>query len=167
MLRMRRTLLSMLASALIVGPALLLQGGAGLAGSTTVGGARVSCHAAKKIVVDGRVPGPGFAMPGVILLGPKYLKAYPAIVQRFIFMHECAHQYVGANETAADCWAAKVGKRQGWFNAATLGRVCKAFWSTQGGAYHLPGPERCAVLRQCFSEAPGKTLVAKRARKRR
>ena len=133
----------------------------GKAGSTTIAGKKVSCYAAKSIVKSNNVPGPGYAGPGVIYLGPQYLKAYPAAVQRFIFLHECGHQYVGTDETAADCWAAKVGKKQGWFGAAQVNSVCKAFWNTQGGQYHLPGPERCQVLKQCFAGASGKTYAAK------
>jgi hypothetical protein len=131
------------------------------AGSTTVGGSKVNCYAAKKIITDKRVPGPGYASQGVIYLGPQYLKAYPPIVQRFIFLHECGHQYVGTDETAADCWAARVGKRQGWFSEAGVASVCKAFWNTQGGQFHLPGPQRCQVLKQCFASAPGRTYAAK------
>jgi hypothetical protein len=134
------------------------------AGSTTVGGARVSCYAAKTIIKDKRVPGPGYASQGVIYLGPQYLKAYPAVVQRFIFLHECGHQYVGTDETGADCWAAKIGKRQGWFSAAGVGSVCKAFWNTQGGQFHLPGPQRCEALKQCFADAPGRSYAARPAK---
>ena len=133
----------------------------GKAGSTTIAGQKVSCYAAKSIVKSNNVPGPGYAGPGVIYLGPQYLKAYPAVVQRFIFLHECGHQYVGTDETAADCWAAKVGKKQGWFGASQVNAVCKAFWNTQGGQYHLPGPERCQVLKQCFAGAAGRTYAAK------
>ncbi len=131
------------------------------AGTTTVGGARVSCYAAKTIIKDKRVPGPGYASQGVIYLGPQYLKAYPAVVQRFIFLHECGHQYVGADETGADCWATKIGKRQGWFSEAGVNSVCKAFWNTQGGQFHLPGPQRCQALKQCFADAPGRTYASK------
>ncbi|MEZ5922972.1 MAG: hypothetical protein R3D57_01160 [Hyphomicrobiaceae bacterium] len=131
------------------------------AGSTNLGGARVSCYAAKTIIKDKRVPGPGYASQGVIYLGPQYLKAYPPVVQRFIFLHECGHQYVGVDETGADCWAAKIGKRQGWFSQAGVASVCKAFWNTQGGQYHLPGPQRCEALKQCFADAPGRSYAVK------
>lgn len=133
----------------------------GKAGSTTIAGQKVSCYAAKSIVKHNGVPGPGYAGPGVIYLGPQYLKAYPPVVQRFIFLHECGHQYVGTDETAADCWAAKVGKKQGWFGTAALNSVCKAFWNTEGGQFHLPGPERCQVLKQCYASAAGRTYAGK------
>lgn len=133
----------------------------GKAGSTTIAGQKVSCYAAKSIIKHTGVPGPGYAGPGVIYLGPQYLKAYPPVVQRFIFLHECGHQYVGADESGADCWAAKVGKKQGWFGPTQLNAVCKAFWNTQGGQFHLPGPERCQVLKQCFAGASGRTYASK------
>ncbi len=115
----------------------------------------MSCHAAD-VYIGNDVPGPGFALPGKILLGPKHLKQYPGITQRLIFLHECGHQYVGADETAADCWAVRIAKRQGWLTQAGIRSTCRALWHTAGGASHLPGPERCAALVQCFNDAPGR-----------
>jgi hypothetical protein len=124
-----------------------------MAGSAFVGGINLSCAIAK-VYVDKRVPGPGFSLPGTVLLGSSYLKAYPPIVQRLVFLHECGHQYVGTDENAADCWAVRTGKRQGWLTLAGLAQACKAIWHTQSDGAHLAGPERCAELRQCYNQAP-------------
>ena len=140
----------------LTGLALLAQMVPLRAGDATLGGMRLHCHAAQ-VVVSNQVPGPGFAVPGLIMFGPKYLKAYPPIVQRLIFLHECGHQYVGTDENAADCYAVAAGKRQGWLTQAGLRQACKAIWHTSADGAHLAGPERCAALRQCFDTSPGKT----------
>jgi len=124
-----------------------------LAGTAVIGGMKLSCHAAQ-VVVSNQVPGPGFAVPGLLMFGPRFLHAYPPLVQRLVFLHECGHQYVGADESAADCYAVEAGKRQGWLTLAGLSQACKALWHTQGDGAHLAGPERCAALRQCYDNAP-------------
>lgn len=136
--------------------ALLVTAGIAAAGDATLGGMKLHCHAAE-VVVSNAVPGPGFAVPGLIMFGPRYLKAYPPLVQRLIFLHECGHQYVGTDEGAADCYAVEAGKRQGWLTQAGLSQACKAIWHTAADGAHLAGPERCAALQQCFDTAPGKS----------
>jgi hypothetical protein len=154
------------AIALGVVPAGPIEPGAAQAGTAVVGGSRMNCHAAQVVMSDD-VPGPGFATKGVIWLGKKHLKSYPTITQRLIFLHECAHQYVGTDETAADCWAVRIAKRQGWLTAAGVKATCRAIWHTQGGQYHLPGPMRCEKLMQCFADAPSGYGTAKRKTKRK
>ena len=76
------------------------------AGSAVIGGMKMSCSTANA-VVSAAVPGPGFAAPRLIMFGPKFLRSYPPLVQRLIFLHECGHQHVGTDENAADCWAVR------------------------------------------------------------
>lgn len=139
---------------LALAPVLLIGSFPAEAGSAKVGGSRLSCRAAS-VVVSSKVPGPGYASSGVIYLGTKYLANYPSVTQRLVFLHECGHQYVGTDENAADCWAIRSAKRQGWLTAAGVRATCRAIWDTQGGDNHLPGPERCAAMQQCFADAPG------------
>jgi hypothetical protein len=68
---------ALLASALLS----MLGGSQAQAGSATIGGMKMSCAAAK-VVVSNQVPGPGFAVQGLIMFGPRSLSAYPPIVQR-------------------------------------------------------------------------------------
>lgn len=125
------------------------------AGSANIGGMRMSCAAAK-VVVSNSVPGPGFAVEGLIMFGPRFLRAYPPMVQRLVFLHECAHQYVGPDEGEADCWAIKRAKRQGWLTAGVLRQACRAIWHTEADGSHAGGPERCEALKVCFENAGGK-----------
>jgi hypothetical protein len=120
------------------------------AGSANIGGMTLSC-ANTKVVISNQVPGPGFAVDGMIMFGPKHLRAYPPIVQRLVFLHECGHQYVGTDETAADCWAVRAAKKRGWLTTAGLRQACKALWHTAADSTHLAGPERCDALKQCFA----------------
>lgn len=126
-----------------------------VAGSAVIGGMKLTCRAAKVVISDA-VPGPGFAIQGMIMFGPKYLRAYPPLVQRLVFLHECGHQYIGTDESAADCWAVEAGKRQGWLTRAGLAQACKALWHTQADGVHLAGPERCQALQQCYDTAAGR-----------
>lgn len=144
----RVTLALGLAAGLLAGAS-----GSAWAGTTVIAGKRMSCHGTT-IIVSNAVPGPGFALTGTILLSPKYLSAYPPLVQRLVFLHECGHQYVGLDESDADCWAVRAGKRQGWLKQSGLAQACKAIWHTQADGAHLSGPERCAVLKQCYETAP-------------
>lgn len=131
------------------------------AGSAKIGGVRMSCHAAK-VVVSNEVPGPGFALPGTIFFGPRFLKRYPPVVQRLIFLHECAHQYVGTDEAEADCWAVRIAKRSGWLTPAGIKSTCRAIWHTDGGYTHPDGPQRCQMLIACYNNAPGRKAKVKK-----
>ncbi len=146
---MRTTALKSLGAVLAAAAMVALGSVNAVAGSATIGGRTMTCAAAK-VVVSNQVPGPGFAVQGMIMFGPKALRAYPPLVQRLVFLHECGHQYVGTDETAADCWAVRMAKKQGWLNKGGLRQACRALWHTEADGAHLAGPERCDALKQCF-----------------
>jgi hypothetical protein len=151
---LRRSILPALSIAVLALIGLPAASSDSVAGSAVIGGMRLSCHPAE-VVMSNEVPGPGFAVPGLLMFGPRFLKAYPPLVQRLVFLHECGHQYVGTDENAADCYAVEAGKRQGWLTQAGLAQACKALWHTLGDGAHLAGPERCAALQACYDLAPG------------
>lgn len=136
------------------------------AGSAVIGGRRMSCRAAK-VVKTGKSPVVGYAQKGVIVVNPKLMRKYPSVTRRIIFLHECGHQYVGADETAADCWAVKIAKRQGWLSEAGVKQVCKSFYNSPGGSYHLPGPARCQAMLQCYRSAKGRKSKKRRSARRK
>ncbi len=144
--------LAVTAAALIAGLAIETMTPAS-AGSAIIGGKRMTCYAAEVVITD-QAPGPGFAIAGQIIFNPKFLNQYPPLVQRLVFLHECGHQYIGPDETAADCWAVQRAKQQGWLTPATLNQACRALWHTEGDGTHLDGPVRCEALRQCYAVAP-------------
>ncbi len=132
------------------------------AGTAVVGGRRMSCRPAR-VVLSRSTPHVGAARRGVITLNPRLLNRLPSVTRRIIFLHECAHQYVGANETAADCWAVRVGVRQGWLSERGVRQVCRAFAGSRGTGAHLPGPARCRAMLSCYRNAKGRRSRARRA----
>jgi len=136
------------------------------AGATRIAGKRMNCRAAR-VVKSKTSPGVGYALSGVIVLDPRKLRRYPSVVRRLIFLHECAHQYVGRDEAGADCWAVRIAKRQGWLPKRGVRQVCKSFLGSSGSQYHLPGPARCRAMIQCFDAAPTRKRKARRKARRK
>jgi len=118
-----------------------------------------------KLVVDGETfrcahyptvlnpafPEYGAAYFGFILLNPERFATLPRSLQRFAFAHECGHQYVGYSEVAADCYSVRRGLADKWLDATSLEEICAFFTKSKGTAFHLPGPQRCAAIRACYS----------------
>lgn len=117
-------------------------------GTFAIDGFSVNCGNAVTIVTP-NLPDIAFAQPGRILLHPM-LGNFPTGVKLFVYAHECAHQFVGANEVAADAWAIKLGRNQGWINLQVLNQICQALWFTPGSWTHFPGPQRCQLMFQAF-----------------
>lgn len=89
------------------------------------------------------------ARPGVISLRPDFF-TLPAVVQTFIYAHECGHQVVGSDESAADCWAIKLGRNQGWLTPEGLQLVGQYFVNSPGDWTHAPGPFRVGCMVGCY-----------------
>ena len=113
-------------------------------GTFSIDGFRVSCGNTFTIVTPD-IPGIAYAMPGRILLHPM-LASYPTGVKLLVYTHECAHQFVGPNEVAADAWAIKLGRNQGWINPQVLNQICQAVFFSPGDWTHFPGPQRCQMM---------------------
>lgn len=91
---------------------------------------------------------------GRIILNPDKLAGLSDALRLYVYAHECGHQIYGASETKADCYAVRRGRKAGWLTQAGLEEICHFFKDHPGGYAHPPGPERCAVMIQCFK---GKT----------
>jgi hypothetical protein len=87
-----------------------------------------------------------------ILLGPLFFSAPPG-VQLFTYAHECSHfmPEIGANENAADCNAAKVGRIQGWLTLQGIDDFCGYFANNPGNWSHSPGAIRCQNVINCYN----------------
>jgi hypothetical protein len=101
-------------------------------------------------VTNPRFPEYGAAYFGYLIFNPDRFLTMPSTVRRFAYLHECGHQYVGYSETSADCYAARLGRRQGWFGPQAVDEVCAFLSSSKGTPFHLPGPQRCASIRRCL-----------------
>jgi len=121
-------------------------------GRLVVAGRRLSCGATATLIRDFE----GFAVSStVIMLNTKAMKDLPRPVQWLIYYHECGHILFGPSETAADCYAIRRARREGWLNKNTLEDICAVFNISGHGPMH-PDPEaRCEQLRQCFSGKSG------------
>ena len=137
-------------------PDYLAQAGPGAklvaAGKLKIDKHRMVCGR-RPTVMDPNFESWGGAYPGFVILNPKRLKELPTAVKLFIYAHECGHQFVGRNETAADCFGAKRGRRYGWLNEKGLDQVCAFISKLRGDAEHADGPERCKKIRICYREA--------------
>lgn len=108
----------------------------------------LSCGGAVSYV--GIIPDIAMALPGALLFRPDFF-SLPPFLQWFIYVHECAHQYVGNNERAADCWAIQLGRDQGFFPPQALHQICAFTFPNPGDWTHLPGPQRCAEMQMCYA----------------
>ena len=123
-------------------------------GRLVIAGRRLSCGATATLVRDFE----GFAVSStVIMLNMQAIKDLPRPVQWLIYYHECGHILYGPSETAADCYAVRRARREGWLNQKALDDVCAVFNIAGHGPLH-PDPEaRCNQLRHCFAKKGGIT----------
>lgn len=121
-------------------------------GRLVVAGRRLSCGATATLIRDFE----GFAVSStVIMLNMQALKELPRPVQWLIYYHECGHILFGPSETAADCYAVRRARREGWLSRDGLEEICAVFNIAGHGTVH-PDPEaRCEQLRQCFAKKSG------------
>ena len=100
----------------------------------------------------------GFAVSStVIMLNMQALKDLPRPVQWLIYYHECGHILYGPSETAADCYAVRRARREGWLDEKALDDICAVFNIAGHGPMHPDPEQRCNDLRQCFVKKSGIT----------
>jgi len=123
-------------------------------GRLVVAGRKLSCGATATLIRDFE----GFAVSStVIMLNMQALKQLPRAVQWLIYYHECGHILYGPSETAADCYAVRRARRQGWLDKETLDDICAVFNIAGHGPMHSDPEQRCDQLRQCFAKKSGVT----------
>lgn len=120
-------------------------------GKLKISGTRMQCGK-RPTVLDPTLDDYGGAFDTFIILNPNLLKRLPKQVQLWVYAHECAHQFRGADEALADCFAIKRGVRYGWLKKSGMKQICKFIWSAPASTMHPPGPERCIMMRKCFKE---------------
>lgn len=146
--------LVLVAASLEEDAAALEQGKLVAPGRLVVAGRRLSCGATATLIRDFE----GFAVSStVIMLNMQALKELPRPVQWLIYYHECGHILYGPSETAADCYAVRRARREGWLGKATLDDICAVFNIAGHGPMHADPEQRCDQLRQCFAKKSGIT----------
>lgn len=113
-------------------------------------GVKVSCGTA--ITVVATIDDVAYATPQQIALRPDFF-TLPGSLQLFIYAHECAHQIYGSDEAAADCWAVRTGKSQGWLGIPQLQEVQMYSFPSPGDWTHMPGPVRAEWMSACYHSA--------------
>jgi len=89
-----------------------------------------------------------------IILNMPYIAKVPTAVKLWIYSHECGHKFVGPDENKADCFAVRRGRAAGWLNEQGVNEVCNFISVARSDAAHLGGPDRCALMRECYRRAP-------------
>jgi hypothetical protein len=123
-------------------------------GALQIGGRTLRCANARS-KLDAELPNLGLSIPSqrLLVFNPALLRRQAQIVRVFVFHHECGHQYVGASETGADCWAVNRGVSDGWLDKNALPRICKSFGNGPESATHPAAAARCVNLDRCFTVA--------------
>ncbi len=116
-------------------------------GRLVVAGRKLSCGKTATLLRDFE----GFAVSStVIMLNMEALKDLPRQVQWLIYYHECGHILFGPSESAADCYAVRRARREGWLGSTALEEICAVFNIAGHGPLHPDPEQRCNQLRQCF-----------------
>lgn len=113
-----------------------------------IAGVPLMCGGASAYVAH--IPDIAMAYSGALLFRPDFF-SLPPYIQWYIYAHECAHQLVGGNEQAADCWAVRLGRDQGFFPPQALHQICAYTFPSPGDWTHLPGPYRCQQMLACYT----------------
>ncbi|MEM7778075.1 MAG: hypothetical protein AAF732_21035 [Pseudomonadota bacterium] len=121
------------------------------AGEMVLDGRKLLCGR-RPTVLDARLDDYAAAFPGFIIINPRLIARVSTSVKLWIYAHECGHQFRGPDEATADCFAVQRGRRQGWLTTDGLDEVCRFIEPARGSIMHPPGPERCRLMRICFSE---------------
>lgn len=148
-LRYRRAILKM---ALTLGAAMtssLAQAQVYPPGSFAIDGVPVSCGGYPTVVTS-QIGDAGIFDGRAIYLNPASLGRMPTVLKLFVYAHECGHAVVGANEPAADCWAIRLGRDQGWFPPEAFGLLMRMFQGNPGSMHHPPGAQRVQNMLACY-----------------
>jgi len=122
-------------------------------GKYRIGRRQVKCGSARTVIAP-RFPDYGGALPGMIILNPGKLRRISLTVRRFVYAHECGHQIVGRDETAADRYAIQRGRRMGWLNRRGVKQICRElFRGEKGDRQHPPGAVRCRAIANAYNDA--------------
>ena len=90
--------------------------------------------------------------PQFVILNMGLMAKVATPVKLWIYSHECGHLFGRRDEDEADCFAVRRGRAARWLDARGLDQVCAFITAGRADATHLSGPDRCARMRQCFTQ---------------
>lgn len=121
-------------------------------GTFAIDGIPVNCGPVV-VVLNPALPDVGMADGmGHIFLNPQALGGLPTVLKLYWFAHECGHYNVGASEVAADCWAIRTGRSQGWFPPKAFHALEAMFRNNPGDMAHPSGPRRVQNMIACYRQ---------------
>jgi hypothetical protein len=133
-------------------------GGASIvpAGKLVLDGRRIRCNG-RPTVLDPQLNDYAAApYPQFVILNMPYVAKVPTAVKLWIYSHECGHLLGGPDESKADCFAVRQGRRDGWLTPQGLDEVCNFISAARPDAVHFGGAERCSLMRQCWRQSEPK-----------
>ena len=119
-------------------------------GQLLIDGLAVKCGTTPALIND-QYPDFGAARRGLIILNARKQRHLPRDTKLLIYYHECAHQYVGGSELAADCWAVQKVRREGLMNKKGLKNACSFIAQLPANRSHPPGKIRCRQMIRCYN----------------
>ena len=120
-------------------------------GQLKLGSSKMLCGQ-RPTVLDNQLDDYGAAYPGFLILNPRLIERVPVVVRKWIFAHECGHQFRGPDEETADCFAVQRGRRQGWLTVEGLEEICNFIKPAKGDSMHFSGSHRCESMRKCYAD---------------
>ncbi len=121
-------------------------------GELKIDGRAVNCGK-RPTVLTSNFDSWGGAFPGFLILNTRKIIGLTTAVKLYVYSHECGHQFVGPDESAADCFAMRRGVRWGWLDDRGMDDICAFISQLKGDAVHPPGPKRCVDMRKCYADA--------------
>ena len=121
-------------------------------GKLAIDGQRMACGR-RPTVIDPNFESWSGAYPGYIILNTKKIADLPSAVKYYVYAQACGYQFVGREVLAADCFAAKRGRRYGWLKPQGVDAICEFLGKMPGDKEYPPGSQRCEQVRRCFDEA--------------
>jgi hypothetical protein len=91
--------------------------------------------------------------PKFIVVRPDMMAKPPTAVKLWIYYHECGHEFIGPDESNADCYSVTQGVKEGWLGASGLDDVCNFISAAKQDATHFVGSDRCLAMRACYAKA--------------
>ena len=90
-----------------------------------------------------------------ILYNPRVLEGMRSDALRLFWLgHECGHAFLlTSDESDADCWSAKTGVKQRWFNMEDADQLEADLQDNPGDDSHPTGPVRAAHVKECIVKA--------------
>ena len=135
----------------LIGPTTVAHAQAYPPGTFSVDGYPVSCGPVI-FVLTSQLQDVGMADgQGHIFLNPYMFEGLPTPLKLYWVAHECGHYQVGSSEVAADCWAIRTGRNQGWFPPQAFQALMVMFQNNAGDMAHPSGPARVQNMWSCYN----------------